>query len=195
MDYTTLSLAYAQADKDLLGENRQLISSLYHTLQALPDCRRGQGKHYELALLVCLLLLAKLAGQTTLKAATEWVRHRGEQIAACFGLRRASMLFQMTYCRMLAFTCLDGKVFDEQLAAFFIRLEAQQRCGTEPSRLGTKQRSHEPDQVAIDGKTLRATSCQAHPVHLLSCYDVTTERCCGTATSRRSKMRLALSSR
>src|SRR6266487_616996 len=156
MDYTTLSLACAQGDKDLLGENRQLISSLYHTLQALPDCRRGQGKRYELALLICLLLLAKLAGQTTLKAATEWVRHRGEQIAACFGLRRASMPCQMTYCRMLA--CLDGKVLDELLAAFFIRLEAQQRCGTEPSRLGTKQRSREHDQVAIDGKTLRATS-------------------------------------
>jgi predicted transposase YbfD/YdcC len=27
---------------------------------------------------------------------------------------------------------------------------------------------------AIDGKTVRATSKQEHPVHLLSCYDVTT---------------------
>jgi hypothetical protein len=32
---------------------------------------------------------------------------------------------------------LDGHVLDELLAPFFIRLEAQQRCGNEPSRLGT----------------------------------------------------------
>lgn len=37
--------------------------SLYVALQRLPDPRRGQGKRYELALLLCLLLLAKLAGQ------------------------------------------------------------------------------------------------------------------------------------
>lgn len=172
MDYTTLSLASAPEGKDLLSEDRPLLTSLYSALQALPDVRRGQGKRYELALLICLLLLAKLAGQTSLSAATQWVRHRGEQIAACFGLHRASMPCQMTYCRMLA--SLDGKELDDVLAAFFIRLEAQQRCANEPSRLGTTQGAREHEQLAIDGKTVRATSRQAHRVHLLSCYDVTT---------------------
>lgn len=48
------------------------------TLKLLPDPRRGQGKRYEFALLVCLLLLAKLAGQSTLSGATEWIRHWAE---------------------------------------------------------------------------------------------------------------------
>src|SRR5215471_952614 len=29
-------------------------------------------------------------------------------------------------------------------------------------------------QLAIDGKTLRATSSQPHPIHQLSCYEVST---------------------
>jgi hypothetical protein len=65
-------------------------------LQALPDPRRGEGRRYSLALLICLLLLAKLAGQTTLSGATEWLRHRGELIAEHFGLPRKQMPCQMT---------------------------------------------------------------------------------------------------
>jgi predicted transposase YbfD/YdcC len=146
--------------------------SLYEALQRLPDPRRGQGKRYELALLLCLVILAKLAGQTSLSAATEWIRHRAGTIAHHFGLRRRQMPCQMTYCRILA--RIDAKLLDEVLAAFFTRWEAQQRCGSEPSRLQTSQGHLDHAQLAIDGKTLRATSKQAHPVHQLSCYDVTT---------------------
>ncbi len=66
------------------------------------------------------------------------------------------------------------QVLDELLAAFFIRWEAQQRCGSEPSRLHTRQGHRDHVQLAIDGKTVCATSKQAQSVHLLSCYDVTT---------------------
>jgi hypothetical protein len=52
--------------------------------------------------------------------------------------------------------------------------EAQQRCGTEPSPLQTSQSHRDHEHLAIDGKPLRATSTQAHQVHLLGCYDVTT---------------------
>lgn len=171
MDYTTFPPPPVALSEEPLGEASPLLS-LYETLQSLPDPRRGQGKRYELALLVCLLLLAKLAGQTTLSAATEWIRHRSEKIAACFGLRRARMPCQMTYCRMLA--SVDAQVLDDLLAAFFIRWEAVQRCGSEPSRLATEQGYREHAQLAIDGKTMCATSKQDHPVHLLSCYEVTT---------------------
>jgi predicted transposase YbfD/YdcC len=169
MDYTTLAALplTKPAPSDLTAGH-----SLYQALQGLPDPRRGQGKRYELALLLCLLLLAKLAGQTTLSGATEWIRHRGKQIAAHFGLKRTQMPCQMTYRRLLA--RLDPRVLDELLAAFFIRLEAEQRCGSEPSRLQTTQGHLDHAHLAIDGKTLRATSTQTRPVHLLSCYDVVT---------------------
>jgi hypothetical protein len=171
MDYTTLTPPPVEMREEDLTKLTAVLS-LYEVLQRLPHPRRRQGKRYPLALLLCLLLLAKLAGQTTLSGATEWIRHRGEKIAEHFGLPRKQMPCQMTYCRVLA--RIDAKLLDELLAAFFIRWEAQQRCGNEPSRLQTKQGHLEHAHLAIDGKTLRATSTQAHPVHQLSCYDVTT---------------------
>lgn len=146
--------------------------SLYEALQALPDPGRKQGRRYELALLLSLRVLAKLAGQTTLSGATEWLRHRGKEIAQHFGLKRTQMPCQITYCRMLA--RMDGQLLDQVLAAFFTRLEAEQRCGKEPSRLQTAEGKLDHAHLAIDGKTVRATSKLAHPLHLLSCYDVAT---------------------
>jgi hypothetical protein len=131
MDYTTLAPPPIAVSEAALTD-RVARNSLDEALQCMPDPRRGQGKRYELALLLCLLLLAKLAGQTTLRGATEWIRHRGKEIAEHFGLQRTQMPCQMTYCRLLA--CIDTRLLDEVLAAFFIRWEAQQRCESEPSR-------------------------------------------------------------
>jgi len=113
-----------------------------------------------------------MAGQTSLSGATEWVRHRAALLAEQFGLRRRRMPCQMTYCNVLA--RVDAKHLDEILHAFFVRWEAEQRCGTEPSRLHTPQGQADHAHLAIDGKTLRATTSQPHPVHQLSCYEVAT---------------------
>lgn len=128
MDYTTLPLEIGPASS---LESVPVIS-LYEALQGIADSRREQGKRYKLALILCLLILAKLAGQQTLSGATEWIRHRATPLAEAFGLRRTSMPCQMTYCNVLA--RVDGKQLDEILAAFFVRWEAQSRCGDEPSR-------------------------------------------------------------
>src|SRR5215831_66344 len=148
------------------------VASLYKALQRLSDARRDQGKRYELALILCLLVLAKLAGETSLSGATEWIRHHAAVLAERFGLRRQRMPCQMTYCNVLA--RVDAKHLDELLAAFFVRWEAEQRCGAEPSRLHTPQGQVDHAHLAIDGKTLRATCSQPHPVHQLSCYEVAT---------------------
>src|SRR5260370_8627389 len=132
MDYTTLApppMAVSEAALTDLGAG----TSLYEALQRLPALRRRQGKRYELALLLCLLLLAKLAGQTTLRGATEWIRHRGKEIAPHFRLQRTQMPCQMTYCRILA--RIDARLLDEGRAAFFIRWEAQHHCAPKPTPL------------------------------------------------------------
>ena len=72
------------------------LMSLYQALQGLPDPRRAQGKRYSLALILCLVVLAKLAGQKTLSGATEWIRHRAATLAQRFELRREQMPCQMT---------------------------------------------------------------------------------------------------
>jgi hypothetical protein len=50
--------------------------SVYQAMQQLTDTRRDQGKRYSLALLLTCVLLAKLAGETTLQPTAEWIRLR-----------------------------------------------------------------------------------------------------------------------
>ncbi len=184
MDYTTLAVP-TDAGMD---PEPVVVASLYEALQELSDARRGQGKRYELALILCLLVLAKMAGQTSLSGATDWIRHRAAALAEQFRLRRKTMPCQMTYCNVLA--RVDAKHLDELLAAFFVRREAEQRCGTEPSRLHTPQGQADHAHLAIDGKTLRATTSQPHPVHqretVMKSPPVSSY---GIAMCRRKKMR------
>jgi hypothetical protein len=170
MDYTTLPLPTA----GVVEEEQLPVTSLYVALQELPDARRTQGKRYPLALVLSLVVLAKLAGQTSLRGATEWVHHRRTALIQRFGLRRRRLPCHMTYCNVLA--QVDGEHLDKLLSAFFERWEAQSRCGEEPSRLLTPQGHADHSHLAIDGKALRSTSSQEHPVHQLSCYEVTTGR-------------------
>jgi predicted transposase YbfD/YdcC len=170
MDYTTFTVKKSS----IANEENLPLSSLYEAFQELPDPRRAQGKRYSLALILCFLVLAKLAGQTSLCGATEWIRHRRAVLIQRFGLQHQHMPCQMTYCNVLA--VIDAKRLDDILSAFFQRWEAQSRCGEEPSRLLTPKGNVDHRHLALDGKALRATSNQDHPVHQLSCYEVTTGR-------------------
>ena len=172
MDYTTLNVKKASTPNS--NEESLPMTSLYKALQELPDPRRDQGKRYDLAVIVCLLVLAKLAGQTKLSGATQWVRHRGATLAQRLGLSRQDMPCQTTYCNVLA--GIDAQRLDQILSAFFQRWEAQNRCADEPSRLLTPQGKADHRHLAIDGKALRSTSKTDHPVHQLSCYEVATGR-------------------
>ncbi len=93
MDSTTL-LSKKASTRD--EDNLEMVFSLYDALQELPDARHVQGKRYELAFILCLLLLAKLAGQKSLSGATNWLRHHRVAQAHRFGLQRTSMPCQMT---------------------------------------------------------------------------------------------------
>jgi predicted transposase YbfD/YdcC len=169
MDDTTWSIP---SDAGLLREP-DAMTSLYEALRKLPDPRRRQGKRYDLALILCLLILAKLAGQTSLSGATEWIRHRAPSLAQRFGLCRKSMPCQMTYCNVLA--RVDGKHLDEILYAFACR-DGKRKAAAETNPVARPPPQGQADHahLAIDGKTLRATCSQPHPVHQLSCYEVAT---------------------
>jgi hypothetical protein len=99
-----------------MNEESLPFTSLYEALGELPDPRRAQGKRYELALILSLLVLAKLAGQTSLSGATQWLRHRSASLAERFGLRRKRMLCQMTYCNILA--AIDARRLDEIISEY-----------------------------------------------------------------------------
>ncbi len=59
MDYTTLPIPSDEGK----GLEPAAVASLYEALQQLSDARRDQGKRYELALILCLLVLAKMVGE------------------------------------------------------------------------------------------------------------------------------------
>jgi predicted transposase YbfD/YdcC len=168
MEHTTLTVPGRGETK----VEAEAVTSLYHALQALPDSRRKQGRRYPLAVMLALVILAKLAGEQTMSGVTEWVRHRGPLLAQQLGLHRTKMPCQTTYSNVLA--KVDGQHLDALLRAFFVRWEAETRCGAEPSRLQTPAGRADHRHLALDGKTIRATTSQPHPVHQLECYEVAT---------------------
>src|SRR5260370_33667731 len=51
-------------------------ASLYGAFEQVTDGRKKQGKRYPLPLLLTLLLLGKLAGETTVNGIVDWIKER-----------------------------------------------------------------------------------------------------------------------
>jgi hypothetical protein len=69
--------------------------------------------------MLSLVILAKLAGEGRMSSVTEWVRHRGPELAQRLGLRRAKMPCQTTYSTVVA--KVEGQSLEALLRAFFVR--------------------------------------------------------------------------
>ncbi len=172
MDYTTL-LAESKTKEFLPPKQGQ---SLYITCQQLVDGRKARGRRYDLAGVLMVLVLAKLAGMSSVLAVSEWAKDQERVLRSGLGLGWKHMPCANTYSYVLA--RLDSQQVNAHLAAWFVRQTAKSRCGEEPSRLAggpSEQHVH----VAIDGKALKGTGEQAyggeHPQqHLLHVYEVET---------------------
>lgn len=129
------------------------VNSLYATFQQLSDKRKARGKRYELALMLTLSVLAKLAGQDEPEGMAEWVKLRGETLRDGLGLSRGTLPHAVTYRRVLG-EAVDIEEFEQVIGAFF------------------KQCAGESQQLAIDGKALRGTIApgQTRGVYLLAVY-------------------------
>lgn len=67
---------FEQIDK---AEMEALITapeSLYHAFEQVRDGRKAKGKRYPLPLLLTLLLVKKLAGETKVSGIIEWINER-----------------------------------------------------------------------------------------------------------------------
>ncbi len=155
MDYTTL---FAESKE---GQEQTAIrmQSLYEVCQQVVDGRCGRGKRYELADLLVVLVLAKLAGMQSLLGASDWIRDQEALLREGLQLSWKRMPCANTYSYALA--RLDSQEVNAALAAWCVRKEAASRCGEEPSRL-VAQPSERTVQLAIDGKALRGTGKQAY---------------------------------
>jgi len=71
--------------------SRVPLTALYEALKQVKDGRKKRGCRYSLALILTLLLLARLAGETEIRAAAHWIRLRKRWIIEQLHLSRASV--------------------------------------------------------------------------------------------------------
>ena len=155
MDYTTL----CEKNKEDQEQIAKRMQSLYEVCQQVVDGREARGKRYELAGLLVVLVLAKLAGMQSLLGASDWIQDQEAFLREGLQLPWKRMPCANTYSYALA--RLDSQQVNAALAAWCIRKEAESRCGGEPSRL-TAQASERAVHRAIDGKALKGTGKQAY---------------------------------
>ena len=129
MNYTTFEEALKQADLPLEGD----ALSVYRAFEQVTDGRHKRGVRYSVALILTLIVLAKLAGMTTPRAIAEWVRLRAGWLRKVLPVTRKHFPCAATYSNMLQ--TLDAEQVNEVVTQLLTRVEAMKRCGDEPSRL------------------------------------------------------------
>src|SRR6266516_453732 len=147
-------------------------ASVYSAFEQVTDGRKKKGKRYPLPLLLTLLMLGKLAGETTVNGIVDWVKERQGWLRCQLNWPKRFPT-NSTYSEALA-RC-DAHQLVTVIASVLLKARAVEQCGTEPSRLQAYQQEEALSHVAMDGKTLRGTighESEGQPsVHLLSLYE------------------------
>ena len=138
--------------------------SIYQALESIEDLRSKQGKRYELALLLTCVLLAKMAGETTLQAICEWIRYRSRWLQDVLPTTRATFPCAATYSNVLR--GVDPARVNQVLMDLLTRVRAE------------KREAAEQEHVVLDGKTLRGTqqhlASDQRKMHHLNVYEAKT---------------------
>ncbi len=172
MHYTTLQEAMEQVGEPVEGD----ALSVYGAFEQVSDGRRKRGVRYSVALILTLIVLAKLAGMTTSLAIAEWVRLRAKWLGQVLPMARQTFPCASTYSNVLR--ALDAEQVNQVLAHLLTRVRATERCGEEPSRLLGQPQHAEATHLALDGKTLRGTlrhvAADQQKMHQLGLYETQT---------------------
>lgn len=169
-------------EQSCMGEDRQTIWSLYERLQRVPDRRKQRGKRYEAAVVLTLLVLAKLSGEQKMSGIAEWARLRGNWLSQVLSLRGGKLPCANTY----QYVCehIDTEVLEAEIEAFTASNSAQPAatCG------GYKQKWR---QLTLDGKVLCGSDRQTPPgreaTMVVSAYEVETRRVCKQTEAAKGK--------
>lgn len=147
MDYNTVS---SEGDGCLFD-----VGSLYAHLLTLEDRRGAKGKRYTLALILLLMVLAKLGGEDTPTGIAEWAKHRQPALVGWLKLQRPTMPCHNTFRRVA------------QSA-----VEAAQLQAVSSAYLTAGKEQLQSVLLLIDGKVLRGTipAGETQGVHLLAAY-------------------------
>lgn len=147
-------------------------ASLYSAFEQVTDGRKKKGKRYPLPLLLTLLMLGKLAGETTVNGIVDWIKERQGWLRGQLNWPKRFPT-NSTYSEALA-RC-DAQQLVTVIASVLLKARAVEQCGSEPSHLQANKQQETLTHVAMDGKTLRGTlghESEGQPsVHLLSLYE------------------------
>jgi hypothetical protein len=158
--------------------------SVYAACEKITDGRSKRGIRYSVALMLTLIVLAKLTGEPKLSGVSQWARLRGKWLNEVLHLQRTSWPAASTSTYVLE--RLDEQEVTRVMQQCLTRAETSRRCGEEPSRLATQAGPEHSAHIAMDGKTMRGTlsheATTQPPVHLLSLYEVKT----GTVLAQRA---------
>jgi predicted transposase YbfD/YdcC len=130
------------------------VGSIFAYFQTLSDTRKRRGVRYSLALILMLLLLAKMCGENHASGIAEWAAHRTELLVDLLKLKRKKMPHHSTYRRILAEVVNVEEL--EQISSAYLR---------------GKKYFGKQVLLAIDGKVLRGTlDDQQNGTYLLAAY-------------------------
>ncbi len=131
------------------------IDSVLAMLMELDDSRQARGKVCALAMVLLLMLLAKLSGADSQRAIAQWLDERKSELASLLHLSKVRMPSRTTLRRIVTWI-----VSVEQLETLFGAF-LQQLVTTGTNVI-----------VSLDGKTLRGSVDLMRPkgVHLLAAY-------------------------
>ena len=139
------------------------VGSAYAHFEQVKDKRKAQGLQYPLAAVLTMGVLGKLSGENTPAGIADWVRHRGEWLSGCLGLKRRivkktgqlKMPCAGSYSRILS-KGMDADDLEKVTQAFF----------------GLQSAESSVVEICIDGKKIRGTITTDKPngEYLLAAY-------------------------
>lgn len=152
--------------------------SLYEALKRVKDKRSRRGKRYPAAVVLTLLVLAKLVGQVKLKGIAEWVGWQAETFAQRLPLYRGRVPCANTY-RYVS-DHIDVAELNTVLGEYFATLPSKPVAEVQPTEQAVEASAAEPKErrhLALDGKSLRGTrrsgeasKATVHTVGLVQCH-------------------------
>lgn len=172
MNYTTFEEAMKQAGLPVEVD----AFSVYRAFEQIQDGRHKRGVRYSSALILTLIVLAKLAGMTTLAGITEWVRLRAAWLNQVLPNPRESFPCAATYSNVLR--ALDAQQVTQVLNDLLTRVGAMKGDGEHPVGVWGAAEGEQQVHLALDGKTLRGTlghtAADQKKMHQLTLYDTQT---------------------
>ena len=114
-------------------------ASLYRAFEQVTDGRKKKGKRYPLPLLLTVLMLGKLAGETSVNGSVDWIKERQGWLRCQLNWPKRFPT-NSTYSEALA-RC-DAEQIVTAIAGVLLKARAMEHCGT---------------HLAMDGNTLRGT--------------------------------------